>query len=174
MKNHFQNYIFINFSIKSTNFKFKKRWELFNFLNKKNNKELKNKAYSYLKKFLDTAEILENTQSHTIQRDSKSWYELLDNIGDSINTLYKFHTFLINNHSYFEAKLYEKQLCSFYMDMFISKIKHTFFTEYPQVPTEELSKNKASGIYINALKLFEDIDENELTGTLFLFYYKSV
>jgi hypothetical protein len=35
-------------------------------LNKKN-KELKNEAYSYLKKFLDTAEILENTQSHTIQ-----------------------------------------------------------------------------------------------------------
>jgi hypothetical protein len=140
-------------------------------LNKKN-KELKNEAYSYLKKFLDTAEILENTQSHTIQRDSKSWYELLDNIGDSINTLYKFHTFLINNHSYFEAKLYEKQLCSFYMDMFISKIKHTFFTEYPQVPTEELSKNKASGIYINGLKLFENIDETVTQKTLFLFYYK--
>ena len=65
---------------------------MFNFLNKKN-KELKNEAYSYLKKFLDTAEILENTQSHRIQRDSKSWYELLDNIGNSINTLYKFHTF---------------------------------------------------------------------------------
>lgn len=144
---------------------------MFNFLNKKN-KELKNEAYSYLKKFLDTAEILENTQSHTIQRDSKSWYELLDNIGDSINTLYKFHTFLINNHSYFEAKLYEKQLCSFYMDMFISKIKHTFFTEYPQVPTEELSKNKASGIYINGLKLFENIDETVTQKTLFLFYYK--
>lgn len=144
---------------------------MFNFLNKKN-KELKNEAYSYLKKFLDTAEILENTQSHTIQRDSKSWYELLDNIGDSINTLYEFHTFLINNHSYFEAKLYEKQLCSFYMDMFISKIKHTFFTEYPQVPTEELSKNKASGIYINGLKLFENIDETVTQKTLFLFYYK--
>lgn len=144
---------------------------MFNFLNKKN-KELKNEAYSYLKKFLDTAEILENTQSHTIQRDSKNWYELLDNIGDSINTLYKFHTFLINNHSYFEAKPYEKQLCSFYMDMFISKIKHTFFTEYPQVPTEELSKNKASGIYINGLKLFENIDETVTQKTLFLFYYK--
>ena len=144
---------------------------MFNFLNKKN-KELKNEAYSYLKKFLDTAEILENTQSHTIQRDSKSWYELLDNIGDSINTLYEFHTFLINNHSYFEAKPYEKQLCSFYMDMFISKIKHTFFTEYPQVPTEELSKNKASGIYINGLKLFENIDETVTQKTLFLFYYK--
>ncbi|MCT7464734.1 hypothetical protein N5S72_09760 [Aliarcobacter cryaerophilus] len=144
---------------------------MFNFLNKKN-KELKNEAYSYLKKFLDTAEILENTQSHTIQRDSKSWYELLDNIGDSINTLYKFHNFLINNHSYFEAKAYEKQLCSFYMDMFISKIKHTFFTEYPQVPTEELSKNKASGIYINGLKLFENIDETVTQKTLFLFYYK--
>ncbi|HJE03288.1 MAG TPA: hypothetical protein K8U92_05355 [Aliarcobacter thereius] len=140
-------------------------------MNKKN-KELKNEAYSYLKKFLDTAEILENTQSHTIQRDSKNWYELLDNIGDSINTLYKFHTFLINNHSYFEAKPYEKQLCSFYMDMFISKIKHTFFTEYPQVPTEELSKNKASGIYINGLKLFENIDETVTQKTLFLFYYK--
>ena len=144
---------------------------MFNFLNKKN-KELKNEAYSYLKKFLDTAEILENTQSHRIQRDSKSWYELLDNIGNSINTLYKFHTFLINNHSYFEAKAYEKQLCSFYMDMFISKIKHTFFTEYPQVPTEELSKNKASGIYINGLKLFENIDETVTQKTLFLFYYK--
>lgn len=144
---------------------------MFNFLNKKN-KELKNEAYSYLKKFLDTAEILENTQSHTIQRDSKNWYKLLDNIGDSINTLYKFHTFLINNHSYFEAKPYEKQLCSFYMDMFISKIKHTFFTEYPQVPTEELSKNKASGIYINGLKLFENIDETVTQKTLFLFYYK--
>ena len=54
------------------------------------------------------------------------------------------------------------------MDMFISKIKHTFFTEYPQV----LSKNKASGIYINGLKLFENIDETVTQKTLFLFYYK--
>ncbi|WP_260879805.1 hypothetical protein [Aliarcobacter butzleri] len=129
-------------------------------------------AYDYLKKFLDTAQILENTKSSTIQRESKNWYELLDNIGDSIKTLYQFHTFLINNHSYFKDKPYEKQLCSFYMDMFISKIKHTFFTECPQVPIEELSKNKASSIYINGLKLFENIDESTVQKTLFLFYYK--
>ena len=146
---------------------------MFSFLNKKNNNQVfKSEAHGYLKKFLDTAELLENTKSHTIQRDSKNWYELLDNIGSSINTLYRFHTFLITNHSYFEEKPYEKQLCSFYMDMFISKIKHTFFTEYPQVPIEELSKNKASGIYINGLKLFENIDEQTTQKTLFLFYYK--
>ncbi|MCT7612957.1 hypothetical protein N5U20_06980 [Aliarcobacter butzleri] len=142
------------------------------FSKKSENTTLKYMAYDYLKKFLDTAQILENTKSSTIQRESKNWYELLDNIGDSIKTLYQFHTFLINNHSYFKDKPYEKQLCSFYMDMFISKIKHTFFTECPQVPIEELSKNKASSIYINGLKLFENIDESTVQKTLFLFYYK--
>lgn len=139
---------------------------------KKSDIALKTKAVEYLKDFLDTAFVLENTKVSTMARDTKEWYELLDKIGSSISTLYKFHSFLIENHSYFKDKPYEKQLCSFYMDMFISKIKHTFFTEYPQLPLNELSQNKASGIYINALKLFEDIDENELTGTLFLFYYK--
>jgi hypothetical protein len=40
------------------------------------------------------------------------------------------------------------------------------------VPTEELSNNKASDIYINGLKLFENIDETVTQKTLFLFYYK--
>ena len=139
---------------------------------KKSDIALKTKAVEYLKDFLDTAFVLENTKVSTMARDTKEWYELLDKIGSSISTLYKFHSFLIENHSYFKDKPYEKQLCSFYMDMFISKIKHTFFTEYPQVPTEELSKNKASGIYINGLKLFENIDETVTQKTLFLFYYK--
>lgn len=100
---------------------------MFEFFAKKNsNTVLKERAYSYLRSFFDTALILESTKATSISRESKRWYEMLDSIGESIVTLYGFHTFLIQEHSYFEDRPYEKQLCSFYMDIVNNYVKEYY------------------------------------------------
>ncbi|MFP4487650.1 MAG: hypothetical protein ACLFOC_11875, partial [Campylobacterales bacterium] len=131
------------------------------------------KAREILQGFRENAIKLEMKQNSVFQRDTKEWHEVLDNIGLSFHSLYKFHSFLIQTHPFYkDSKNYlTVKLYSFYIDMILSKLKHTFFTEYPKGSLNNLDEVKAGEIYLLAIKII-NAEQKEVEKYLYLFYYK--
>ncbi|KAF0221927.1 MAG: hypothetical protein FD174_258 [Geobacteraceae bacterium] len=118
------------------------------------------------------------------QRYGDRWYSFLNHLAKSLLSLYKYVTVVVNYHPYYNdcyitssdikkvggnntnRKHIEKSLIQFYVDMAVSKAKHTFFTEAPQDSIKDLNNNRIYKIYSTGLKICDYLNEDEMQSSV--------
>lgn len=137
-------------------------------------------AFRHLEKFKKEATFLNNfvefeSREFPVRlRYSDEWKKFLDHIAGSLLALYKYNTELVNYHPYFTGAKdkIEKYLACFYIDMVVSKAKHSFFTEFPHDSIKDLSNHRILEIYMTGMKLVDRLSINQMRTTLASFHYK--